>query len=173
MVNINLTTSGESEKNNFVLKKGLTRAILVAVIWLGIYGGMLFYKNSLEKKTSAATAEQVDKNKSIKEGGNKDIFDFQTRLATAKMLLEKKDGSLESLNKIQELMVEGVYLTSYEYNTGKIEIIGRANGYDFAARQILSLKKSEYFSSVDTTAVDVEDDGKISFALILTTKNIQ
>jgi Tfp pilus assembly protein PilN len=173
MVNINLSTTGEGEKNNFVLKKGLTRAILVAVLWLVIYGGILLYKNNLEKKTLAATTQQTEKSKAIKEGSNKDIFDFQTRLVTAKALLEKKDGSLESLTKIQERMVEGVYLTSYEYNAGKIEILGKANGYDSAAGQILSLKKSEYFSNVETTAIGVSEDGKISFALTLTVKAVQ
>lgn len=171
MVNINLTTSDESQRNKFPFKKGLIYLVGIALVWTGIYGGLIVYQKRLEKKTEAINLEKTDKEKNMKEGNGKDIFDFQTRLLLADSLIKAKNNALESLEKLQGVTVDGIYFSSYEYNEKSKSLIltGEANNYNVAARQILNFKSSEYFSNVNVSSIS-KKDGKISF-LIKTTIN--
>ena len=166
MVNINLSTTSESQKNAFPLKKSMIYLVIIAVVWLGVYGGIFLYQGILEKKTEMINSEKLSKENAIKEGNNKDIFDFQARLSLADSLVGKKSDVLESLEKIQAAAVEGSHLLSYEYDkeTNSLVMKGEAVNYNTVARQILNFKKSEYFSNVEVVDLSSKD-GKIGFSI--------
>jgi hypothetical protein len=166
MVNINLSTSSEDQKNAFPLKEKLAYLIIIAVVWLGVYGGIFLYQGILEKKIETANSEKLNKENVIKESNNKDVFDFQNRLLLANSLVGKKSDTLESLRRIQEVMVEGVYIISYNYNekNNSLAIIGETTNYNTVAKQILNFKKSEYFSNVEVVDISLKE-GKINFSL--------
>ncbi len=167
MVNINLSTFNESQRNNPILSvKKIVSLVIVIVVFSGVYAGTLLYKGFLDNKAAANANEQLKAEQSIKEGSSKDIFDFQARLVLANKEIEKKNISLESLNKIQELMVNGVHLLSYEYDskTNGITLVSETNNYNLVARQILSFKKSGYLSNVKISETDLRE-GKISFSV--------
>jgi Tfp pilus assembly protein PilN len=167
MVNINLVTNTD-EKKSFSVKGGLVYALILIVIWLGAYGGIILYKNNLEGKIAALNAEEASKNQILKEENNQDIFDFQQRLTSAETLARQKDGILESLGKMQELIVSGNRLASYEYSGNKILLTGKADNYGVIARQIMNFKQSAYFSGVEVSSIEPLNEGKIDFSLSLT-----
>jgi hypothetical protein len=140
--------------------------VVIVLVWLGIYGGMLLYKEIVEKKIAASNGEIAAKEKTIKEGGNKDIFDFQSRISLASTLLEKKNSALGSLDKLQEVMIGGVSVKSYDYNVEENALVieCEANNYNSAAKQILNFKKSEYFSEVSVFDISPMK-GKIVFSI--------
>lgn len=167
MVNINLSTSGEGQKNNIFPAKKIICLVVVVVIWLGAYAAAFSYKVILDKKIEKITNEQSLKENSIKEGKNKNVFDFQTRLTLANSLIEKKSDVFESLNKIQEVMISEVNLLSYEYNKkdGLLILICKTNNYNSVARQILNFKKSEYFSSIKIVNIEKDAEAGITFSI--------
>lgn len=172
MVNINLTTSTEEVKQkSFFQKRGVIYIGIVIIVWIAIFAGLYFFEMSLKSKQAALDSEKAQKEEAIKSGSNKDIFDFQTRLTTAKSLLEKKSSALESLNKIQEAMVGGAKLVSYEYDAEKNTLIlmGESDNYGNAASQIASFKKSDYFTNVQITETK-NTKGKIAFTVKMSIK---
>jgi hypothetical protein len=166
MVNINLSTSNDDQKSSLFPAEKVIYLVVVIVIWFVTYAGVTIYKSVLEKKTKEIVSERVLKENSVKEGKNKDIFDFQTRLTMADSLVGKKSDVIESLGKIQELMVNGVYLSSYVYDKkdNSLFLIGETSDYTALARQILNFKKSEYLSNIKID--DIENGkGKMNFSV--------
>jgi hypothetical protein len=131
----------------------------------------MLYKSNLESQIAVVAAEQLSKSKILNEAGNQDIFDFQERLNQSKTLAEQKDRIVESLGKMQDLVVGGNRLVTYDYATGgKILLTGQADNYGVIARQIMSFRKSEYLASVEVTNIDLPQEGKINFTLSLIIK---
>lgn len=164
MVNINLTTSDERQKAKSPLKTNIIYGLIVVIICLVVYGLLAAGNLILEKRTLTVRTQKLEKERSIGESSNKDIFDFQTRLAAADSLVGRKNYALESLGRLQEVIINGAYLSAFEYNekSGTLKLTIETNSYNNVAKQVFNFKKSEYFSNVEIPEV-TSKEGKISF----------
>ncbi len=151
-----------------------TRGLFMALFSIiAVYIFLLLYGSYLEKTSVRLKGEYDNKRLSFVAGDSKRVLDFQNRLFTAEELIARERSVNEDMKKIEELFIAGMYLNSYQYNEAAKTIIldCYADSYEIVAKQILSLKSDDYFSSVliGATKFDVKN-GKINFPITLTIK---
>ena len=170
MANINLITDKAEEKIIGSGTGGLFAALFVVV---AIYGFLLLYGSYLEKNSIKLKEEYNNKRLGFVVGDSRRALDFQNRLLTAKELIAQERSVNSDIGKIEELFVSGMYLNSYKYDEiAKTLILDcYADSYEIVAKQILSFKGDDYFSTIlaGITKLDVKT-GKINFPITLTIK---
>ncbi len=170
MANINLITSKE-ESNSLGTGIGALFALLLVVAL--IYVGLLFYGNKLVDDANKSAKEYESKLNNFIAGDAKRVLDFQNRLSISKVLLAQERDSGKDIGKVEDAMITGVNLGSYKYDDASksITLDCYADNYETVAKQILSFKSYDYFSSVfaGETKFDTKSN-KISFPVVLTIK---
>ncbi|MDQ1284417.1 MAG: hypothetical protein QG620_765 [Patescibacteria group bacterium] len=171
MANINLIT--DKNDSTAIIGKGLAWVIVAFVLTLCLYGGLVFYKNSLIKNIVSTKLEYDTGLAQFKAGGAKDVADFQNRLDIADVDLAKGRSVAADLTEVEKSMITDAYLNSYEFDekTKEISLECATDNYNAVARQILNFKSSGYFSGVTAgeTSLDAES-GEIIFPVNLTLK---
>lgn len=172
MVNVNLSTSGNQQKNGVPYAAGITIVIIILVLVGLVWGGIVFYKNYLVRNVVNTKALYEVENRKLTGEGGLSVMDFQNRLTIAKNLLNQKKIARETLGKVESSIIPEVYLNSYNYDGAKnvlsLDCVG--DNFNSAAKQILSFKKSDYVSDVTVGKTSLNDKGKVSFLLDLKIK---
>jgi hypothetical protein len=171
MTNINLA-SKETEKAPSSLEREWTICVVVIIFLLLTYIGLIAYNSFLAKKTDALNREYESRNSALMESG-KNVFDFQNRLTAAGPLVLGKNYALESLDQIGKIIIPGVYVESFTWDSdeGKFSLECIAVDYRLVANQVASFKKSDYFSEVVVNKTSNREDGKIKFFIELSLEN--
>jgi hypothetical protein len=177
MANINLATQGintQGIEKKSIVNGGLVAMIVVFVLIIAAYAGLLFLGNEFSTKAQEAKSDYDLKYNSFVSSDAKDVVDFQNRLTNAKTLVSKGTNLRDIFSAIEKIIIpREVYLGSFGYDektkTVTLDCVG--NNFDIVARQILSFKGSDYFSSVTAgkTAYNSQN-GKINFQVNLKLK---
>ncbi len=173
MVNINLTTGGSQGRGEIPYKSGILAVAAIFIVTLAVYGGIYLYKESLVKKVAATANEYaVERNNFTSKNENKEVMDFQNRLLIAGELLAEKNAGLAALAEMEKTVVPGAYLTSFEFNKEEknLKIRGLADSFGIVSRQLLSFKKSGFFSRVAAGDNFLSEGGKVDFSMELKVK---
>ena len=170
MANINLVTDREESK---MFGTGTIALLTIFFVTILVYGGMFYYGNKLGNDVNASKEEYTGKFSSFTAGDAKRVLDFQNRLAISTDLLTQERNVNQDFEKIEALMLTGVYLDSYVYDDASksIKLDCFADSYDSVAKQILSFKSESYFASVlaGETKFDLKSK-RIGFPVVLTIK---
>lgn len=126
-------------------------------------------KSTLSQLEGTKTAYKSEYDKFM---GNKEIMDFQNRIALAEGFLDQKATGYLSLPAIEKSALSGAYLMSFDFDYAKksIKIEGVADNFDILAKQVLSFKQSDFFSEVNAGDTKLDDKGKVDFVLTLKIK---
>ena len=172
MVNINLKTEDIVVEKKYIFKKELVVLGTVLGLLIIMYAGMLIAKTIFDKKAIVASEEYGRKLAEFREGPAKEVFNFQNRLNKAQELTKKTDKTLEILQKLETLIIPDVYLESFLYERDKNQVtLGMvAKNYANIAQQVLSFKKSGYFSNVIVSKSEMDSKIGIKFPLNLIIK---
>jgi hypothetical protein len=171
MVNINLKIDHTEEKREISPITGGIILGAVLVLLLIAYGGILLYRSSLNKKIAAANLDYSSKVETFKAGKAKNVFDFQNRLNNLISLNAEKEQTMEALENIEKSIVSDAYIDTLEYDKdkGEIKMLLSARNYNGMARQLLSFKKSGYYSDIEVKGSEFKE-GRVSFPITLTIK---
>jgi hypothetical protein len=174
MANINLSSEGIREKSPMnVGRKGTVTLVLILFLIIATYGGELIYGEKLTKDISQLQNEYKSSYGNLSEGNFLIVADFQNRLNIAKAEIDEGKNIRENLAEIEKLITPGVYLSSYKYtkkdNTILLGCVG--DNYNLAAKQILSFKKSTWFSDASGGETSLDSElGKVNFKVNLKLK---
>lgn len=169
MVNINLTTEKITVKEPPLFKREVVILVGLLAVLIIAYGGLLLYEKNMIKKIEGKNAEYVQTYRELTEGNTKNVFDFQNRLNSASGLFSTKNSTLDSLKKMEETVIPGIYVSSFAYDIeqNRISLTLVAQNYNLMAKQVLSFKKSGYFSEVGVSSSQSEANS-IRFPVSLT-----
>ena len=145
--------------------------VILLMLLIAVYGGLIIYEKSLTKKIKDSDAQYAASYQELIEGNTKNVFDFQNRLTSASKLFPAGGAAFENLKKMEAVIIPGVYISSFSYNPSGNEITLDivADSFNLLAKQVLSFKKSGYFSNTAVGASQIEKTG-IRLAVILTAK---
>lgn len=170
MTHINLVTQKEE---GVVFEKGTIILFASSILMVLVYFGLIFLGKKIDSDVKNLVAEYDAKQASFVAGETAKVLDFQNRLVLSSELLVQKNTGMQDLEKVEEAIIPGVYLGSYEYDDSSktISLKCYANDYGIVAKQLLSFKNSEYFSSVFSgeSSFDIKDN-RIIFPIVLTIK---
>ena len=170
MANINLVTSGEKEK---MFGTGTTVLLVIFSAVVMTYVFLYFYGKKQVSDLESLKLEYADKVRGFTVGNSKRVLDFQNRLTLSTELLTQEKDINTDLGKIEEVILAGVYLDEYVYNdeTKTIKLDCYADSYETVAKQILSFKSEDYFSSVLAGETKFDTKSKrINFPVVVTIK---
>lgn len=154
MANINLSQSSlerKSQESNSIFDKGLMVPLGLLVLSFGTMFGVQMYNSFVEGQTTALE-EDIKREMMNFEGDSVSrIADFTNRMDVIdKKLLTKDVSAQDMFASVESLMVNGVSLGSYEYDT-----IGRtlslkivASDFKGVAQQVMSFKSHKSFKGI-------------------------
>jgi len=169
MANINLAANDNLERAKAEsFAKGISLISAFLLLSLAVYGGLAFLNGSAAKKISSVKEEYQLEYAKLSDPKNLAIVDFQSRINAAEELLERRNSGYLSVAEIEKTIVQGIYLKSFSFSkSDSIELEGIASNFETLAKQILSFKKSDFFSSVEVGKTGLDDKGGVAFALSL------
>lgn len=172
MTNINLSQSsqefGGGQKKAKASDKGLIISISILVVTLLIFGGLKLWSTQISSK-QAQINDQIERESRSLQGKDVDrVADFQQRMLAIGDNISSKQDPNEILLNISNALVGGSVVNSIKADSGSVEIGVVSDNFLTVAKQVLSLKKSEYFSSVSITEVNTDESGKVSYTLSFT-----
>ena len=170
MVNINLSTIGEEDtKKEESYNIGTILILSVVVILVLACGGVYIWKNDINKRIASAKEEYKENLEKLNGNEYSSIVDFQIRLDIAESSLEEKNLTDESFNQVEQNLIPGIRLEGYNFNNEEriIKIEGVTSDYEILAKQVLSFKKTDYFSGVSIGKTELNKNGEVEFPIIL------
>ena len=171
MVNVNFHQTDRQNEAGSKKKRALNSGFFISILILSVsfltFFGMKVYSSSIESRI-AAVKNQIDKEQgSIEDDRVNRVVDFQNRLKEIDANISDKKNPKETLSEIESLILQGVVLTSCEYDSSKKSLTLEAisDSFQIISKQMLSLKNSDYFGNVRVPETSMGEDGKISFTL--------
>ena len=175
MSTINLAAE-EEEKNPAYpsfLKGGLVGASAIFVLMLCLYGGLLYANKKLTAEIKAVDSQYADEYGKFLAGNANDVIDFKNRSTIAAKLIDQNYLANDIFSQVEKTVLPGVYLDSLAYNSSNktLELVCVTNGFNAEAKQVLSFKENDAFSSfmLGKSAIDAKT-GLVNFAVSLKVK---
>lgn len=171
MTNINLSQSSAERRkmeSQGIFDKTLVISIGLIALSFGTLFGLKMYNASLNSKAAELDSEIAAKSKGLEGDAVNRVVDFQMRSEEiAKKLADTTLSSQDMFVLVEKLMVQGVSLDSYEYDTQKKALSIKAVSGDFksVAQQIMSFKSNSTFKGVSVKSTSRDDKGAIIFDL--------
>ena len=151
----------ETPETKLPLIGALIILFLVGIIWFGL----LFYKNSLDKKLES-TKQQTE---SLSERENKEIqtkiLALEKNLKNVKNLLSQHIYSSKLFDLLEKLTLPQVRWTDFnlKIESGLLSLKGQANNYSTLAKQILIFQEEPSFKEVNTSGISLGQLGGVKF----------
>ncbi len=169
------STSGQPKKTHHQRKRASTRglifAVLILLIFVGMWIGMKLYLGSLEtkNKTIVQNIENAHSNYDPVQVG--EVMDFYERLEIVERVNAEHDNIMvRVLSDIEKIMVPRAVLSAMELNRSAdgediVTIGGDVEAFDILAQQELAMRDSGYFTDIEISDTDFDDAGRITFEL--------
>ena len=175
MSNLNLTTGGaEVEKRRGgSLGTATVIPILILILVLVAYGAIIYLGTRVDAEKQTVTAQYENEYAKFLAGNAGAVLDYGQRSVLAGKLADENQLTSEIFQEVEKAVLPSVYLDSFEVDREKNTVILTCVGGNFntVAKQIMSFKQSEYFSSVEPgqSLVDAATN-KLNFVINLKTK---
>lgn len=166
MASINLATTGLPQKQGMPYRKGIISIATVIIILTGGYFWLAAENNKTAGAIGAVNSNYLAEYQKLTTS-NKEIVDFQNRIALAKDLLAEKNTALNSFSELEKDILSGAYLTAYGLDGSKLTLSLVTDNFDILARQIASFKKNPYFSTVSVGRSSLNDTNKVTSEIVL------
>lgn len=174
MSTINLAVEEEGKKSYpSFLKNGIVSASVILILMLCLYGGLLYYNKKLVAEIESVHNQYTNEYNNFLAGNANEVIDFKNRSTVAKNLISQSYPIKNIFNQAESSVLPGVYLDSLSYNgdSKTVELNCVTNGFNAEAKQILSFKENENFSSLTLgkSAIDAKT-GLVNFTVSLKIK---
>jgi hypothetical protein len=148
----------------------LASALLVLVLLA--YGGLYFYRGSIEKEIESLNAKKDSMQTEENNSNIEKVLGLSKSLSSAKGLLSPHVYSSNSVRMIEDLTSPdtGWSSFSFDYGTGKVSMKGKARTYSEVAKQILIFENDpeKRMSGVAVSGISLDKAGGVSFSCDLT-----
>ena len=174
MSNINLSTENVSRTSASPIGKGLFFSMLIVLGVIILYGALFASNQVILSKIKAVQAENKIENDKFLAGNGGEILDFKNRSDIAEKAMKENKSMPDTLAQIESSILPSVYVNSLEYGkddkTITISCVG--DSFQTIAKQILSFKQNNYFSTVipGQSIMDQKNPSKFNFELDLIIK---
>lgn len=150
MSNINLTTENNIETKPSVVSGSLIAVAGILILVLGLYGIIGYFKQRTSAQLQETNREYEAEYEKFLAGNGNEVLDFSNRSDIAQQKLDESLSMSDILSQIEKSILPNVYLDSLKYDKAKGTVALDCAGDNFktVAKQILSFKDNDFFSSV-------------------------
>jgi hypothetical protein len=163
-------------------KKGRGLGILTFIAFLFfmivglVYGGIFFYKRSLEQSLDGLTRELSQLEEDLDSEIINEIARVDRGLATARSLLAQHVYTSNLFNILGDNTLDSVYYTDFTYNFshgGTAVLTGIADGYVSLHRQIEQLRSVPLVTNATLESIQLAGENDIGFIInVLLNENV-
>ena len=171
MVNINFHQENQQNKSaskkNKMLNGSFFISILILVVSFSIFFGIKVFHSQVKNETILVKGQIEEELRSLGRDKINQVADFQKRMDKIETSLSSNKNPKDIMSKVESLMVPGVVLTAYKYDSSKksLDLEAVSDSFKKIADQILSLKNSNYFQDVRVSKTSRGEGGEINFSL--------
>ncbi len=167
MTNINLSQpmrQGPIKKAS-ALDKGVYTSLAILAITLLIFGGLKLWTSRLQSERGIVEGQIAAESRGLEGAEIDQVADFNERVLKIGENLAAERNPNEVLGEVEKSVVPGSVITSLSSSGGVISLKVATDNFLVAAKQLLSLKKSNYFSNVKITEISRDTQGKVVLSL--------
>lgn len=159
-INLNFSEESASRKEAKAFGSSVIISIICLLLVLLLYGFLLVANKNLNTKIGEANDQYQEKYDAFVAGNARSVIDFNNRSKEAKRLLDGDEKTTEILGEIERTILPSVYLTSLKYDRDKktVSLSCVGDNFNTVAKQVLSFKESQLFSSVVPGASVVDSE---------------
>ena len=171
MVNINFHQENQQDesarKKRIAINGSFFVSILILVISFSILFGLKVFRDNTKNETASIKSQIGEEMRSLGEDTINRTADFQKRTEEIEKNISQSKNPKEIMSKVESLMVPGVVLTSYDYDSAQktLALEAVSDSFKIIAEQILSLKSSSYFEDVRVPKTTRDEEGRINFSV--------
>ncbi len=175
MTSINFHQSSQSDLSkkdpkNVAIDKGFLGSIAILIIVLLVWGVLMFMNQKTAKSNELIDGQIKQLEEKISNEEALTAVDLQRRLDVIDNNLASKVNANKMMDLIGKTVLPSVYIDTFQYEDGLLNIKFIANDFLSVAKQALVIKRSEFVENVEIGSVSREDEG-IVFSVICGFKN--
>ena len=152
-------------------RKGIGVGFLISLLLLllsaGIFGGLYFYKKSLQTEISSAIASLELAKKAFEENLITELSRLNSSVNVAKILFSQHQATSRIFKLIGDLALTDVSFSNFNYNfSGKsatVSMNGEAKSYASVAFQAKIFEESGFIDKVTFSGLGLKGAGKVNF----------
>lgn len=140
-----------------------TAFLLVTII---TSGGLYFYKRVLTSQISQADSDINAARKALEVGKIQDLIDANSKIKSAKQLLEKHVAVSRLVTLLETLTLKNIHFNKLTYtNNGKLllSLPGEAQSYNALIEQQKVFSNNEFMKNPTFSSYALLENGKVSF----------
>lgn len=153
--------------------KGIGLGVLVSglilLISLGLFGGVYFYKQSLQNKVNDATANLSTAKQAFEPSLLNELSGLTSSISAAKQILAQHSAPSKILKLIGDLTLKDATFSNFIYNlsnkNASIVMNGDAKSYTVVALQAKLFDDSDFIDDVTFSNLSLKEGGKINFTV--------
>ncbi|MDP3052153.1 MAG: hypothetical protein Q8N42_01460 [bacterium] len=153
--------------------KGIGLGVLVSglilLISLGLFGGVYFYKQSLQNKVNDATANLARAKQAFEVSLFNELSGLTSSISAAKQILAQHSAPSKILKLIGDLTLKDATFSNFIYNlsnkNASIIMNGDAKSYTVVALQAKLFDDSDFIDDVTFSNLSLKEGGKINFTV--------
>lgn len=153
---------------------GLLVSGFILLVSLGLFGGVYFYKQSLQKQIDEAVVNLERAKKAFEPGLITELTNLTGSVNAAKQIFSQHQASSKLLKLIGDLSLKEVTFTTFTYGASGNDIIvsmnGDAKSYTTVALQTKLLEDSDFIDTVSISNLALKEAGRVNFSVKLTIK---
>lgn len=168
MSNINLRQTNqkdESARTVGVFSGSMVISIVLITLSLGAWGGLEFYKRSIEDQITAAQAEIDAASAEISVKDLERLVAFQDRAERIDKKLKTKNTPDTLFAALQQAVVPGAAVDEFGVADKNVKVSMRVDTFQTAAKQIMSFKKSTVFGDANVSGATKNEKDEIVLEL--------
>lgn len=154
-------------------KRGLGLGFFISFFILllsgGLFGGVYFYKSSLQKEVNDMAASLERAKKAFEPSLIAELERFTSSINSAKTLFNQHRDISKIFKLINDLTLKDVKFSDFKYNVdNKIALLimsGEAKSYTTIALQAKLFEKSDFIDRVLFSNFSLKEGGKVSFSV--------
>jgi hypothetical protein len=166
-----LKSSIEGIQNEDLMWPLVLASILLVLVLLA-YGGLYFYRGSIEKEIELLNVKKESMQTDENNNNIDKVISLSKSLASAKGLLLPHVYSSNSIRLIEDLTLPDASWDSFsfDYSSGKISLKGKASTYSEVAKQILIFENDQEkrISRAVVSGISLDKAGGVAFSCDLT-----
>ncbi len=167
-----LTSSSMRNRKGF--DAGTLGATFILLVSLALFGGVYFYKSSLQKENDAAIASLNIAKEAFEPSLLTELSRLNNSINSAKTILSKHIVPSEILNLISTLALKEVFFSNFAYSADSksilVKMAGEAKSYTGIALQAKIFEENDAVENVSFSNLSLKDAGKVGFNVELTVK---
>ena len=159
-------------KKTSAIDKGIFTSLAILAIALIAFGGLKLWTSRIQSQKAAVDGQTAAETRGLEGSEANRVADFYKRQEKIGVNIASESNPAEALGQLEKSVIPGSAISSLDSSSGALSLKISADNFLTAAKQLLALKMSDYFSGVKITELSRDTEGKVILSLAMHARSI-